>query len=65
MVKYLAKESAWMAIDEGLRRKMTTQAKRKARMGPKNLCIGPKVSKKKMYSPVCYLKRIVVYDSYI
>jgi hypothetical protein len=48
----LANESDKIATDEGLIRKTVTQAKMKANIGPKNLCVGPNASRKYMYSPV-------------
>lgn len=45
-LKYLANESDRIATDEGLIRKTVTQAKINANMGPKNLCIFPKASRK-------------------
>jgi hypothetical protein len=45
-LKYLANERDKIATEEGLIRKTVTQAKMKANMGPKNLCKGPKASRK-------------------
>ena len=46
-LKYLANERDKIATDEGLIRKTVTQAKMKANIkGPKNLCKGPKASRK-------------------
>ena len=44
--RYLEKLSELMANDVGFRSRTVTQAKMKDRMGPKNLCRGPYVSKK-------------------
>ena len=45
-LKYLANESERMAKDEGFNRKIVTQAKMNAKIGPKNLCVCPNASKK-------------------
>lgn len=44
--RYLANESDKIANDDGLSKKTTTHAKIKAIIGPKNLCICPKASRK-------------------
>lgn len=45
-LKYLAKESDRMASEEGFNKKTTVHANMKANIGPKNLCVCPKASKK-------------------
>ena len=44
-LKYSAKESERRATPEGFNRKIATQAKMNAKIGPKNLCVCPNASK--------------------
>lgn len=45
-LKYLANESDRIAREDGFNKKTTVQAKMKANIGPKNLCVCPKASRK-------------------